>query len=92
MMLLFSQCPSFLLRRLQKKGGRFDREWKMTVHTPKLLTPEEFAALIEVAITPQNPSVPPHHLSKLVSLGYVIMSERGPLVTGDGLIRITESE
>jgi hypothetical protein len=63
----------------------------MTVHSPKLLTPEEFAALIEIAITPQNP-VPPHHLSKLISLGYVIMSERGPLVTGDGLVRITESE
>jgi len=75
-----------------RKGGGLDREWKMTVHTPKLLTPEEFAALIEVAITPQNPSVPPHHLSKLISLGYVIMSERGPLVTGDGLVRITESE
>ncbi len=64
----------------------------MTVHTPKLLTPEEFAALIEIAITPQNPAVPPHHLSKLVSLGYVIISPKGPLVTGDGLMRITESE
>jgi hypothetical protein len=70
----------------------FDREYKMTVHAPKLLTPEEFAALIEIAITPQNPIVPSHHLSKLVSLGYVVMSPRGPLVTGDGLIRITESE
>ena len=64
----------------------------MTVHTPKLLTPEEFAALIEIAITPQNPTVPPHHLSKLVTLGYVVLSANGPLVTGDGLMRITESE
>ena len=64
----------------------------MTVHTPKLLTPEEFAALIEIAITPQNPTVPSHHLSKLVSLGYVVISPKGLLVTGDGLMRITESE
>ena len=91
-MVLFSECRPVHFGRSQSAGGGFDREWKMTVHTPKLLTPEEFAALIEVAITPQNPSVPPHHLSKLISLGYVIMSERGPLVTGDGLVRITESE
>ena len=89
-MVLFFAVP-FFLRCGVRKGG-FDREWKMTVHSPKLLTPEEFAALIEIAITPQNPSVPPHHLSKLINLGYVIMSERGPLVTGDGLVRITESE
>ncbi|HLJ01155.1 MAG TPA: hypothetical protein VKT76_15685 [Bradyrhizobium sp.] len=64
----------------------------MTVHAPKLLTPEEFASLIEIAITPQNPTVPPHHLAKLVSLGFVVMTARGALVTGDGLVRITESE
>jgi hypothetical protein len=64
----------------------------MTVHAPKLLTPEEFASLIEIAITSPHPLVPPHHLSKLVSLGYVIETAKGPVVTGDGLIRITESE
>jgi hypothetical protein len=67
----------------------------MTVHSPKLLTPEEFASLIEVAVSapePNEPNVPPAHLAKLVSLGYVTMTENGPLVTGDGLIRITESE
>jgi hypothetical protein len=69
-----------------------DRELKMTVHAPKLLTPEEFASLIEIAITPHHPTVPPHHLSKLVSLGYVLETEKGAVVTGDGLIRITESE
>jgi hypothetical protein len=69
-----------------------DREFKMTVHAPKLLTPEEFASLIEIAITSPRPSVPPHHLSKLISLGYVLESAKGPVVTGDGLIRITESE
>ena len=63
----------------------------MTVHSPKLLTPEEFASLIELAIA-ENPAVPPHHLTKLVSLGYVLETPKGPCVTGDGLIRITESE
>jgi hypothetical protein len=64
----------------------------MTVHAPKLLTPEEFASLIEIAIASENPTLPPQHLSKLINLGYVIETTRGFLVTGDGLIRITESE
>lgn len=63
----------------------------MTVHAPKLLTPEEFASLIEIAIA-DNPTVPPHHMSKLISLGYVLETAKGPRVTGDGLVRITESE
>ncbi len=64
----------------------------MTVHTPGLLTPEEFASLIEVAIASPSPTVPPPHLAKLISLGYVVVTAKGPVVTGDGLIRITESE
>jgi hypothetical protein len=64
----------------------------MTVHAQKLLTPEEFASLIEIAVTSPDPSVPPAHLGKLVALGYVARTEKGPVVTGDGLIRITESE
>ena len=64
----------------------------MTVHTPKLLTPEEFASLIEVAITSPIPVIPAPHLAKLITLGYVAVTARGPVVTGDGLIRITESE
>jgi hypothetical protein len=64
----------------------------MTVHTPKLLTPEEFASLIEVAVTAPTPKIPAPHLSKLVTLGYVTVTAKGPIVTGDGLIRITESE
>jgi hypothetical protein len=64
----------------------------MTVHAPKLLTPEEFASLIEIAVASDNPVVPPLHLSKLISLGYVVETPKGVLVTGDGLIRITESE
>jgi len=64
----------------------------MTVHTPKLLTPEEFASLIEVAVTSPNPTIPPPHLAKLITLGFVLVTTKGPVVTGDGLIRITESE
>src|SRR4030088_3584769 len=64
----------------------------MTVHTPKLLTPEEFASLIELAVTSPNPTIPAPHLSKLINLGYVPMSLKGLVVTGDGLIRITERE
>ena len=64
----------------------------MTVHAPKLLTPEEFASLLEVAITSPNPAIPAPHLAKLVTLGYVAMTAKGAVVTGDGLIRITESE
>ena len=64
----------------------------MTVHSPKLLTPEEFASLIEIAIASDNPSIPPQHLSKLISLGYIVETAKGISVTGDGLIRITESE
>jgi hypothetical protein len=64
----------------------------MTVQAPKLLTPEEFASLIEVAITSPSPTIPAPHLAKLVTLGYVAVTAKGPVVTGDGLIRITESE
>lgn len=64
----------------------------MTVHTPNLLTPEEFASLIEVAVHAPDPTIPAAHLAKLISLGYVAATDKGTLVTGDGLIRITESE
>jgi hypothetical protein len=64
----------------------------MTVHAPKLLTPEEFASLIEIAITSPNPRIPAPHLARLTGLGYVAVTGKGLVVTGDGLIRITESE
>jgi hypothetical protein len=64
----------------------------MTVHSPKLLTPEEFASLIEIAVSTPEPNIPAAHLGKLVALGYVMLTAKGPVVTGDGLIRITESE
>jgi hypothetical protein len=64
----------------------------MTVHAPKLLTPEEFASLIEIACTSPDPKIPAPHLARLITLGYVLVTANGPVVTGDGLIRITESE
>ena len=64
----------------------------MTVHTPKLLTPEEFASLLEVAVSSPNPRIPASHLAKLLLLGFLAKTANGPVVTGDGLIRITESE
>ena len=64
----------------------------MTVHTQKLLTPEEFASLIEIAVTSPDPHIPQAHMTILVALGYVAMAGTGPIVTGDGLVRMTESE
>jgi len=77
---------------LAKGAGTPNQSSGMTVHTPKLLTPEEFASLIEVAVTSPNPTIPAPHLVKLITLGYVLVTTKGPVVTGDGLIRITESE
>jgi hypothetical protein len=56
----------------------------------ELLTPEEFASLIEVAVTSPNPKIPAPHLTKLITLGYVAVTAKGPVVTGDGLMRITK--
>lgn len=64
----------------------------MTVHTPRPLTPEEFASLIEVAVTSPDLNIPVAHFEKLVALGYVAASAKGPILTRDGLMRITESE
>ena len=68
------------------------REVAVTAHTPILLTPEEFTSLIEVAVASPDPNIPASHLAKLVTLGYVTVTAKGLVVTGDGLIRITESE
>jgi hypothetical protein len=43
-------------------------------------------------VTSPDPNVPAAHLTKLTALGYVLLTAKGPVVTGDGLIRITESE
>jgi hypothetical protein len=64
----------------------------MTIHTGSLLTPEEFASLIELALTTPAPKIPNSHLTKLIDLGYVALTAQGPYVTGDGLMRMNESE
>jgi hypothetical protein len=64
----------------------------MTVHRLKHLTPEEYASLIEFALTTSAPKIPAAHLAKLIALGYIAVTERGSVVTGDGLMRIMESE
>jgi hypothetical protein len=56
------------------------------------LTSEELTSLVDIwAITTPTAKIPAIHLARLVLLGYVVMSPDGPRVTGDGLIRITES-
>jgi hypothetical protein len=50
----------------------------MTVHAQKLLTPEEFASLIEIAVTSPDPHIPLAHMTKLVALGYVALTAKGP--------------
>lgn len=76
-----------------RRSFRSNRENSgVTVRTPKHLTPDESASLIEVAVTALEATIPSPHLAKLMSVSYVVMTARGPIVTGEGLIRITESE
>jgi hypothetical protein len=64
----------------------------MTARTLPTLTPEELTSLVNLAIASPAPKIPAIHLARLVLLGYVLMAPEGPRVTGDGLIRITESD
>jgi hypothetical protein len=64
----------------------------MTIHAGNLLTPEEFASLIELALRTPSPKIPDSHLTKLIDLGYVVLTAKGLRVTGDGLMRINENE
>jgi hypothetical protein len=64
----------------------------MTIRTGSLLTPEEFASLIELALTTPAPKIPNSHLTKLIDLGYVALTVQGLRVTGDGLMRMNKSE
>jgi len=63
----------------------------MTVCILPTLTAEELASLVELAIETSTPKIPAIHLTRLTMLGYVVTGPEGPLVTGDGLIQITES-
>ena len=62
----------------------------MTVPPP--LTPEEFASLLHLAFETPSPTIPAIHLAKLTAYRYVAITPRGPMITGDGLLRITESD
>jgi hypothetical protein len=64
----------------------------MMLYSPNLLTPEEFASLLELAISGPQTTIPAAHQSRLIACGYLVQTQRGLLVTGDGLLRITESE
>ena len=64
----------------------------MTIHAPKHLRPEELTSLIGLALTMSASEIPPADLAKLIALGYVAVTLNGPVVTGDGLMRIMESE
>ena len=63
----------------------------MTVPTLPALTPEELISLVNLATAAPAPKIPAIHLARLVLAGYVLMGPDGPLVTGAGLIRITQS-
>jgi hypothetical protein len=65
--------------------------WLMTIAALPPLTPEELNSLVDLAVVTPSPKLPALHLTRLVMLGYVLMGTDGPIVAGDGLIRITES-
>jgi hypothetical protein len=62
----------------------------MTIDASPGLTPEELSSLVDLAMLTPSPKIPALHLTRLMVLGYVQLTADGPLVTGDGLIRITE--
>jgi hypothetical protein len=64
----------------------------MTIPTPPLLTAEEFASLLHLAFETSSATIPAIHLAKLAAHRYVSITPRGPMITGDGLLRITESD
>ena len=68
----------------------------MMTERPAVLLPEELAALLEIALEVSlgaaSRKIPAITLAKLVTLRYVEMTPGGPVVTGDGLIRLTESQ
>jgi hypothetical protein len=51
---------------------------------PADLTPEELAALLDMALGASSWKIPAIILAKLVALRRVAMTENGPVVTGDG--------
>jgi hypothetical protein len=72
----------------------------MMFERPAVLTPEELAALLEIAfeidleidLGAASRKIPAITLARLVALRCVEMTPSGPIVTGDGLMRLTESQ
>jgi hypothetical protein len=62
----------------------------MTVDALPHLPAAQLASLVDLAMVTPSPKIPALHLTRLMVLGYVMMTADGPLVTADGLIRITE--
>jgi hypothetical protein len=50
----------------------------VTVHTPKLLTREEFDSFVEFAVTRPTPNIPAAYLTRLNTLGYAAVTAKGP--------------
>jgi hypothetical protein len=79
-------------------GGRLIVEGVhlMMIERPAVLTPEELAALLEIALEidlgAASRKIPAITLARLVALRCVEMTPGGPIVTGDGLMRLTESQ
>ena len=62
----------------------------MTIERPAEMTPEESTALFELALGASSGNVAAITLAKLAARRYVAMTENGPIVTGDGLMRLME--
>jgi hypothetical protein len=49
----------------------------MTIDALPLLTPEELGSLVDLAVVTPSPKLPALHLTRLVMLGYILMSPDG---------------
>ena len=62
----------------------------MTIDVSPALTAEELNSLVDLAVLTPSPRTRALHLTRLMVLGYVLMTADGAQVTGDGLTGITE--
>jgi len=75
-------------RRLPGGADTPCNQW--TIMQP--LTSAEFGSLLELAAGEPPPAIPAADVTRLIEAGYVVRTPQGLVVTGDGLLRITESE
>ena len=59
---------------------------------PQDLTEEELDSLLDLAAFGPRTTVVAEHLLKLIELGFVVETDKGHILTGDALMRITQSE